>query len=592
MDFQKQFSQLGGQIRDLFGKLGVSQKITIGLLGIVVASVLIGLLVLSRGESWARLAGAGDPNSIKGLKSLLDQNGVPYRISTEGGGAIEVPKDRIAHARWLAAESGVASMKDTNLEWLFGEGSLLDTEKKLDQRLLESRKRTVEDTIRWSSSIRDARIVIQRGPDPIYANRTASADSAAVAVALRPGVEGLTRQEAAAIRTLAAGAFNIPAQNIQITDDRLRSYPHLDGTVAGMSEEEDRTRRTILSTVESLLGRIYRPSEFVVGVLVDLSTHRSQISKETFDPEKVATGERSSVKETETNRRGPGGPVGVEPNVAAGGLGSAAPVPAVDNQSKERKETTSELRFSSVLEKTEIPAGEVKGLSVNVVLDRAAVRRILQAEEFTRLTAKQKETDKIQGEADIANFTISPETKPGQDNLDQAIEAYRRNQADFLKEQIPMTGAKVNVSAVMFPKAEMPQELAASPGAGVWAREHWSEILVGGISALGLLVVWRMFRQAVPPPIDVPTLDESVLAEEERAGMVEIQELEAEIADLAPRKAGSLVPVVTEEASGGMDEFTTTVQSVKSMTKTNPEMASAVVRMWMNRQGDGEEGKE
>ena len=306
MDLQKSFDGMKAQIRELFSKLTTSQKITIGLLTAIMAIAVVVLVRMAGGEGYVRLAAASDAKSAAALQGVLDGNGIPYRITGEGGGSIEVPRDRAGHARWLAAESGIGATKDPNLDWLFGEGSLLDTEKRIDQRLLESRRKTVEDAIRWSPSIRDVRIVVQRGPDPIYANRTNSSDTASVAVALRPGTEALARQEASTIRTLVAGAFNILPQNIGLTDDRLRSYGHVEGPVSGISEEDDRTRRIVLSTVEDLLGRIYRPSEFVVGVLVDLSTRRSQIAKLTYKPEGVATAEKSTVRETEKTTRGPG----------------------------------------------------------------------------------------------------------------------------------------------------------------------------------------------------------------------------------------------------------------------------------------------
>jgi flagellar biosynthesis/type III secretory pathway M-ring protein FliF/YscJ len=573
MDFTKQFSRLAAELKELLRKLTVSQKITLGLLGFLIAAGVVVAVTLARGDSYVRLGGGGDPKTLAAMKSLLDQHGILYRISTEGGGtALEVTRERAAHARWLAAEGGITTAKDSNLDWLFGEPSFLDTENRVDQRLLESRKRTVEDALRWSPGIRDARIVVQRGPEPIYAARTASTDSAAVAVALRPGVASLSRMEAGAIRSLVAGAFNIPPQNIQVTDDHLRKYAYLDSTAAGLSEDEDRTQKQVLTTVDNLLRGIYRPAEFVVGVLVDLSSRRSQVVKVTYDPEKVATAERETLKETETNHRGPGGAVGVAPNVSpAGGLGSAEPAgSAGEKQSREKKQSSIDNRFSNVEEKIEVPAGELKGLSVNVVLDRAAVRRVLQAEEFTRLTPQRKDSEKVQGEADIVNFTV--EGKVGAGNLDQAIEAHRRSEAEFLKEQLPMSGAKVNVSVVMFPKPEMPAVLAASTRTLGWAADHWNDLLLGTVAVVGLFLVYRMFGRALPQPLDVPALDESALEEETRAADAEIAQLEAQLASAAGGAGG---------LPGGAGRLGDSVEAVNTLTRSHPETASAVIRLWM-----------
>ena len=580
MEFRKQLEKIKAQIHDLYGKLTASQKITIGLLTAMVAGGVILLVMLTRGEPYVKLIGSQDPKAAAAVKTLLEQNGIPYLLTNENGGSLTVPRDRLARARWLAFESGITSAKDTNMEWLFGEGSLIDTPSRIDQRLLESRKRTVEDAIRWSRSIRDVRIVIQQGPEPIYANRNSSTDSAAVAVALRPGVETLSRSEASTIRALVSGAFNIPPANIKITDER-RVYPPTDDAAAGMSEEEDLARHKVQSTVEGLLSRYYRPSEFGIGVLLEVSARRSELLTTTFKPDLVASAEVKSVKESETGRTAAGDTVGVQPNVApSGGLGSAAtPVPA-EFRTSEKKETQTENRFSSSQEKTEVPAGELKGLSVNVVLDRAAVRRVLQAEEMTRLSADRRTAEKVQTEADIVNFTV--DGKLGKENLDQAVEAHRKAQADFLREQLPMSGAKVSVSAIMFPKPEMPVEVAASTRALGWAEAHAGDILVGGIALAGLWVVWRMFRQAIPPPLDVPALDETVLEREAQAADEEVARLAAQLSSAGPAGGGANGQSVV------VDEMLETASSVKELAKSNPEMASAVIRMWMADRGPKE----
>ncbi len=578
MKLLKQFTKLRDETFDLVRKLPVSQKITILLLSLMVGGTVVLVVGLSKSEAFVKLGSGGDAKSVEGMKALLDRSGIPYRTGTDGG-ALEVAGSHAAQARWLAAENGIGSARTSNFDWLFGEGSFLDTESRIDQRLLESRKRTIEEAIRWSPNIRDARVVVQRGPEPIYASQPTGAESASVAVALRGGIEALTRSEAATIRNLVSGAFRIPGQNIQVTDDNLRSYPHLESSGAGITEEDDRTRKVVQTTVEGLLSRMYRPAEFVVGVLADFSSRRTQRIHEIYDPEKVATAEKSSFKETETTKRGSGAPVGVEPNVAAGGLGTAQPVPAVDTTTRDKKETVSEVRFTLLKEQTDVPAGELKGLSVNVVLDRAAVRRVLQAEEWTRLGADRRQAEKVESLSDIANFTV--DSKLGTSNLDAAIDAYRGIQTRFLQEQLPASieKAKVNVSVVMFPQPQMPVELAASERVWSWSREHWADLLMAGVAVLGVLVVYQMFRRALPQPLDVPPLDETQIIEEDRATDAEVASLEERLANASAAKSAR----ATSEKTGDpeVDAMLNAVQDVVSISKESPETAAGVVKMWM-----------
>src|SRR5258705_9524871 len=120
MDWTKRIQKLGEGLRELLRKLTVSQKITIVLLSILLGIGVAAAVGLSRGESYVRLGSSGDAKAMSSMRNLLDQHGITYRLAADGGQAgLEVPRDRAAHARWLAAEGGLTGAKDSNLDWLF-----------------------------------------------------------------------------------------------------------------------------------------------------------------------------------------------------------------------------------------------------------------------------------------------------------------------------------------------------------------------------------------------------------------------------------------------------------------------------------------
>src|ERR1041385_8254016 len=133
MEPRKQLEKIGGQFRELLAKLTVSQRITIGLLGGVVAAGVVIFVTVSRSEAYVRLCSTSDQKTASSLRALLDQHGILYRITPDAGGSLEVPHDRAAHARWLAAESGMSAPRDTNLDWLWGDGNLMETSGRFDQ---------------------------------------------------------------------------------------------------------------------------------------------------------------------------------------------------------------------------------------------------------------------------------------------------------------------------------------------------------------------------------------------------------------------------------------------------------------------------
>src|SRR5512143_2217754 len=100
MDLKKSFDAIRAQLRELWSKLTASQKVTMGLLTLLLVVAVVVLVRMAGGDGYVRLGGSGDAKSAAALRAVLDGNGIPYR---EAGGSIEVPRDRAAHARWLAA---------------------------------------------------------------------------------------------------------------------------------------------------------------------------------------------------------------------------------------------------------------------------------------------------------------------------------------------------------------------------------------------------------------------------------------------------------------------------------------------------------
>ncbi|MBI4584291.1 MAG: hypothetical protein HY717_09750 [Planctomycetes bacterium] len=585
----KQWERFAGEIRSLLGKISLSQKISILLLAVIVAMAMTLVIFMSRSSDFVTLSTPPDLKDMSSLKTILDEHQIPYQVTgTNEVTRIEVPRSQAARARWLAVQSGVFTAKDSHLDWLFGDPSIIDTDSRLNQRLLESRKRTVEDTIRWSASIRDARIIPQRGPEPIYARQTNAADTASVALYLKPGVQKLSNKEANTIRTLVSGAFNILKQNIQITDDNLNNYPHLDSTAGGAhTEDEDRTQDRILKTIEGIYARIFRPTEFVVGVLAEVSREASEVLDEFYDPEKVASAKKTASSVTENAVRNPGLAPGVGANIgptgAIGAPPAAAAAASLERESRDKKENTFENQFSKKAVKTVIPPGEVKGLSVNLVVDRAAVRRILQEEEVTRLTPEEAEKAKVQ---DINQFTIPDESDPKKTAkvpLDKAIQKYLEDQKKFIEGQLPVSAekvkAKVQVSAVMFPRPEPPPAIAFTERAAGWVSDYWKDVSLGILAILGLLAVVGLMKRSLPAPLEIPTLEERILIEEDKLGRDRVEQIKKEVENVVTqlKTDGDQAGKVDTSANVMLEN----VIQANSLSKEKPDNVASVLRTWM-----------
>ena len=376
------------------------------------------------------------------LLSLRD--GAPPASEVEAT-ALAQASSRLEHWNDEVEASGSGAVS-----WLFEANSWLETPGKFDAKLLHSKTRIVEEAILWNAKIQKARIVLEREPRGRYARERDGEDTAAVMLWLRAGEHRLDRDHVSAVLRTIENGFGVPQENVSIsvTDAGGATY---DATPSLAGGADDALREDVREQVADFLRAMYDDSDFVVLVSVRRSRRTSRLETEAYDPARSVRVPRSSTYEREE------GPV-------AGGLG---PVPTIDGRRLDFAEPAGTGRrrvFETVEEDvlagrsreiTEVPAGEIEGLRVNVLLDLRAVENTLGGPG-----------------------TVEPE-----------IAAYERSLESYLQslyEDYP--NSRVTVLARRFTAASADLELAGTGGASAPARDARSVVdramLAAGVSWL------------------------------------------------------------------------------------------------------------
>lgn len=570
MSFLKEFiERLKTDSSGLLQRLSASQKMILGLIAALVTLVLV-LIIQPRDSSDGEYAtlrmntNGADMNQLLELQNLLEEGGVKTRIQSVGTSnlALQVQRSQLPKARWLTADQSSAD----NLGWLYESGQITDSPDLRDKRYLDSRKREVVATIIQSSKIASARLLVEKNKVSPFATRSNLNDTASVHLGLSAGVDRLTKKEAATVRRLVSGAFNLLPENIQVSDSRLHHYQYLEaqGGVA-LSDEQDRLKNEVHLTLQRLYGAFFKPSEFVVGVLVDLSQERSRVSQTDFDPEAIATQVVKKVTTKETGTRRPGNPVGTAPNASAslnpGAVPGTSATGPSENEDREISESTSEVRFSEKKTETEIPAGKLQGVSVNLVLDRNAVLRVLQEDgKFL----EEEPADEAEKQA-------------WRQRQQAAIEAFVSEHDGIVKAQFPASVSNVTtkVSVVSFPRPPETEEVAFAGSFTGWFSEHWKDLGLGVIALVVLLVFLSILKRTVPAPVEIPSLEDRILLEEDRQQQEELQVLRKKISEFT-KEEDQFVQEVTE------NELEQNLERIHETASTRPESVAAVLRTWMS----------
>src|SRR5438034_5852469 len=99
-------SQVATQLFAIWKQLGINQRVSLLLAGLVVLGGLGGLMFWSSRADYTLLYGKLDEAEAAKVVAALDEAKVPYKIS-RGGGSISVPSDKVYTIRMQLAAKGI-----------------------------------------------------------------------------------------------------------------------------------------------------------------------------------------------------------------------------------------------------------------------------------------------------------------------------------------------------------------------------------------------------------------------------------------------------------------------------------------------------
>jgi flagellar M-ring protein FliF len=302
--------------------------------------------------------------------SKLDALNVPYEQKGDGG-TILIPADQVTKIRMQLATDGLPSAgvgyeifdkSDT-----FGTTAFVQNVNRL--RAIEGE---LARTIRSLDSIVSARVHLVIPDRQIFA-RDNQPPSASVVVKTRTR---LSRGQVSAIQHLVAAAVaGLTANNVALVDDKgeLLAGGNGDGdnaSAAGQEERisgfEDRLRQRVENIVSSIVG----PGHARVQVAADMDFNRVTETAETFDPDSKVVRSSQTVQQDSASKDNRAA-AAVSVGTAIPGQ-AAPPAPAADNASvsnNTRNEETINYEISKTTKTQTLDAGQVKKLSVAVVVD-------------------------------------------------------------------------------------------------------------------------------------------------------------------------------------------------------------------------------
>lgn len=551
-------------LKRLLASLSLRQKISIGVTALVVIGLLYSFANWRRAQDFKPLYSGMAPEDAAAMVQKIKESGSDYRLD-ESGTTVLVPSAKVPELRLQMAAAGLPKSGRVGFELFdkanFGESEFV--ERINYERALEGE---LERSIDSLSAIERSRVHITPAKDSVFVE-SREPGKASVIVKLRAGAT-LFPPNVLAIQQLVSSAVEgVNPEDVSVVDTRgaLLSRRKLANDEAADDAYSYRERlehdlvQKINGTLAPLLGR----DRFHADAAIECDLRSSEESEDSVDPAKTVMTTSQKTEEVVT-----GGATAGIPGTAANLPRPPARIGGPTNSTTRRTENIT-YQSSHLVKKTHVPEGEVKRISVSVLLDQKA--------EWQGNGKNRKQV----------RVPASPEVIKAVHDLVAGVMAFSQERGD-----------QITVESLPFEMPE-PQDVGdTAPGAtnkGFDLLHNKTMLMIGGGGILLLVIAGaaRLFllRRGKPKitaenmaalnPGDPAqrgknkgTIEAANAAEQMEAALAE-RIAEQQNADLAALAALKLPAVSTKKAELLSKE-------IREATKKDPSVPAHVLQTWLH----------
>lgn len=305
------------------------------------------------------------------IAAKLEEIGVGYSISGDGS-RVFVPENEVGRVRMLLAEAGLPNGGSMGYE-IFDQQSGFGTTSFIQNiNQVRALQGELGRTIATLDPVEFAKVHIVLPQRELFSRETQDS-SASVTLKIKPNTR-LSREQIYGIQNLVANAVpDLKTDKVTIIDteaNMLAGGRDDEESLLGMKAEEMRQsyERRMVRAIEDLVGRTVGLNKVRAHVTADLDFDRVSTNDEIFDPEGQVVRSTQTISEDNKERDAQQNQdVTVGNNLP--GLGDDFAVDAAPSLEASRLEEVTNFEISRTVRSTVRESGEVKRLSVAVLVD-------------------------------------------------------------------------------------------------------------------------------------------------------------------------------------------------------------------------------
>lgn len=365
-----------------FNALELQKKLSIVIIAMV-TFIGIGAMVYWTGKPEYRVLFSNLSTEDAGnIVTRLQEKKVPYQLSPSGD-SILVPSEKISELRLELASSGLPQGGGVGFE-IFDNKSFGATEFVQQLNYQRALQGELSRTINGLDEIQQSRVHLVIPKKSLFVEEQKKA-TASVIVKLKSGRTLRTPQIDGIVHLVASSVEGMSPADVMVVDNsgKVLSKIQDDSKLAGMSNSQVEYQRNIekelTNRVQSMIEKVVGEGKAVVRVSADLDFRITEKTEEKYDPEEPVV--RSMQRQSQKSSASATTPSGQSTIAPVGGKQTNTTA-VKQGPGGEKLDEVINYEINKVISKTVMPVGEIKKLSVAVLVDGLYVKNDKGAEEF------------------------------------------------------------------------------------------------------------------------------------------------------------------------------------------------------------------
>ncbi len=347
--------QLLANIGRAFGGLTAARKVSLIVATCLTLAGIWGMVALSNRAEYRVLFAHLSAEDAGSIVDRLKESKVPFEIN-RAGDAISVPEEKVAELRLEMATAGLPRGGGVGFEIFDQKMKFGATEFEQQLNYRRALQGELARTIGSMEEVQQVRVHIALPKDSLFVEEQRKT-TASVTLKLKSGRSLRPPQIDGIAHLVASSVEGLSPENVIVVDNRgtILSRPTGDPkfmrATASQMEYQQNLEKEFAGRIQSMLENVVGQGKAVVRVAADLDFRVTEKVEETYDSEAPVV--RSLQRQSEKS------------GVPEGAKGAGSPAP----QEREKVNEVVNYEINKVVNKTVLPVGEVKKLSIAVLVD-------------------------------------------------------------------------------------------------------------------------------------------------------------------------------------------------------------------------------